>query len=252
MPPVVGLSYWSTGGNPVKQAVLRQLEPWTAVELLDPDTEHPDLVERGYDLYHMAKRRRPSLRDLARAADAGTPTLNPPVGAWLTSDRPLRAAALRAHDVPVPAFAYATAAEVPFDPPVVVKPRWEWVGNAHEFSVVRDGPVAFAGRQFVERYVRYDRVLKVYTLGADRWAVDTSDRYRAATADSRIDALVDRVQSIFGLSVFEVDLAVSGDRLLVLDVNPAVSLRGVDRTDAVAAYVGLVRDSVRARLVAGT
>jgi hypothetical protein len=228
MKPVVGIAYWRDGGNPVKRTVIDRMEQWASVDLLDPETEHADMQTRAYDLYHMAKRRRGSLFNLERASAAGIPTVNPPGSAWLSSDRFMRSKLLEDNEFPVPAYEYGTADQISLGPPVVVKPRWEWSQDAHDFETISARPVEFDGRKLVERYVPHDRVLKAYGIGDRVRFVEGPDRPRETVPPSSVRNLFARVQSVLDLTVFEVDIAITGDDCCVFDVNPVVSLAGVE------------------------
>jgi hypothetical protein len=67
--------------NPIKSALFGAIGEWAEVIVLDPEREHPELPSYDLDLYHMARRRGPSLADLGRASRAGIATVDPYEGA---------------------------------------------------------------------------------------------------------------------------------------------------------------------------
>jgi glutathione synthase/RimK-type ligase-like ATP-grasp enzyme len=239
MVPRVGISYWDTGGNPRKQAVFERLREWCELDVLDPEREHPELAAGEYDLYHMAKRRHASLLDLQRAATAGSRVLNAPHAARITSDRVARLSRLESAGVPLPAYQYGRADAIDLEPPVVVKPRFEFGEGAHDFSFVTDGPIAFDGPRLVERYLDYDRAYKLYVLGERCRAVEVTDEWMERPPPPAVTEILASVRSRFDLSVFEIDVIRTDGELSVLDVNPAVSLRGLD--DGASLYNELLR-----------
>ncbi len=242
----VGISYWEAGGNQMKQRVFRALADHVTVTLLDPTTEHTDLDARGFDLYHLAKRRAASLRDLHRAALAGIPTLNPPVGVALTSDRVATLDVLSQGGIPVPAYEYGRASDVSLTPPVIVKTRHETDVAAHDHDVFFEEAPAFAGARLVQQYLPETRHLKVYRLGAAIRVVELGAGrgvvHRELDPTPQLVALTDRIAALTGLSLFEVDV-LDGPLPVVVDVNPVVSLAGV--ADAERVYLAFLLSQLR-------
>jgi hypothetical protein len=236
--PRLGIAYRQAGDNPLKHRVFERLRSWADVELLDPTCEHPDIAARGFDLYHMAKRRHESLSDLERVART-TPTVNPPEGAWLTSDRVARHVALERAGVPVPPAEFGPVDAVDLEPPVVVKSRLEWAPDSHERVVVESGPLDFEGERFVEAFVEPTRVYKVYALGGTVRAVECTDGDSEVTPSAAIVDLVDSIRAATGLRLFEADVLEDGG-WQVVDVNPVVSLRGIG--DAADRYEAFLRE----------
>jgi glutathione synthase/RimK-type ligase-like ATP-grasp enzyme len=238
--PTIAISHWADRENPVKRRLIDALREWAEVVLLDPRTEHPDLVTRGFDLYHMAGWYPEALRDLRRANRAGLRTVNPYYGARATADR-LACAQIRRHGgVRAPGFQYGTAEEITLDPPVVIKPRWELGEDGHEFAIVRSGDLAFDGERLVERFVVRRRSYKIYRVGDAVRSVRGigTEASTEVAATSRIRTLTDRIAALFGLSLFEMDVVVHKN-WYVIDVNPVASLREID--DGTEIYERLIR-----------
>ncbi|MFC6733032.1 MULTISPECIES: RimK family alpha-L-glutamate ligase [unclassified Haladaptatus] len=234
----MGISYWPVGGNQTKQRVFRRLGERVEVTFLDPSADHPDLVAHEFDLYHLAKRRTESIRDLHRAARAGVPTLNPPAAVAQSSDRVATLDALRRGGIPVPDYQYNAATDVTFDPPYIIKTRHETDDGAHDHDVVLTGRPAFDGVKLVQEYVLATRHLKVYRVGATVRVVELGLVRGAVRGELEptpaLVALTEHVAALTGLSLFEVDV-LDGHEPLVVDVNPVVSLAGV--ADAESVYL---------------
>jgi len=243
--PTVAISYYEDRGNPLKFELFDRLRAWADLELLDPEREHPDLADRGLDLYHMARWRRGALADLERACEAGIPTLNSYRGAAQLEDRLERCETLRDHGFHVPDFQYGRAEEITLRPPVVVKPRREIVSGSHTFTLVRSAPIDFEGERFVQRYVVPRRSYKIFRVGE---RVRTTRHERPDGKPSEVETrrrfaeLTDAVADLYDLSVFELDIVVHKN-LYVIDVNPVVSLEGVG--DAVDIYEECIRERIR-------
>ncbi|WP_158055815.1 ATP-grasp domain-containing protein [Halorussus halophilus] len=243
--PTIAISYYEDRGNPLKHQLFDRLRSWTDLRILHPETEHPDLAEMGFDFYHMAAWRHAALADLRRARKAEVPTLNSYHGAATTEDRLARCRTLRNEGVRVPPFEFGRAEQITLGPPVLVKPRHELGDGGHEFRVVYSGSLEFDGERFVERYVVPRRSYKIFGVGDQTRAtrhippdgtpkeVETPRRFRELTAE---------IADLFDLGLFELDVVVHKG-LYVIDVNPVVSLAGVD--DAVDIYESLLREAVR-------
>jgi hypothetical protein len=240
MVPRIGISYWHSGGNPTKQALFDRLREWCDLDVLDPEREHPALTRGEYDLYHMAKRRAASLLDLRRAATSSIPVLNAPTAARVTSDRVARLAHLETTGIPLPNYQFGRAETIDLQPPVVVKPRWEFGTNPHEFSIVDGDPITFDGIRLVEEHIAYDRAYKLYAIGDTHRAVEVTDSWTECTPPRTVTDCFDRVCDRFDLDVFEVDVAVTDGEPCLLDVNPAVSLRGIE--DGIEQYDRLLQE----------
>lgn len=249
--PSVGISDYADTSNAIKRELYDRVRRWADLELLDPETGHPDLPERGFDLYHMARWSRQSLSDLRRARSAGIPTVNSYDGAATTEDRLARTRRIEAAGIRVPAYAFGPADEVALDPPVVVKPRHELEPGGHEFAVVFAGPLSFPGERFVQAYVVPRRSYKVFHVGEHvrstrhppGFGVDRAMRplARETSTSSMVVGLTDAIAEAFDLRLFELDLVVHKGTS-VIDVNPVVSLDGVG--DAVEIYETLLRRSL--------
>lgn len=236
--PKIAISHWADRHNPVKRRLLDALEEWAKVVLLDPRAEHPDLATRGFDLYHMAGWYPEALQDLRRADRAGIRTINPYYGARATADRLACGQIRRYGGVRAPEFQYGRAEEITLEPPVIVKPRWELQEGGHEFTIVRSGDVAFDGERLVERLVAPRRSYKIHRVGGAVRGVREADPPTEVGATGRMRALTDRVVELFGLSLFEMDVVVHKN-WYVIDVNPVVSLAGIE--DGTEIYERLIR-----------
>ena len=249
--PTIGISDYAASPNSMKRRLYDRLDSWAEVVHLDPDEEHPDLAGMGLDLFHLARWSRASLCDLERAQAAGIPTVNGYEGAAATEDRLGRCRRLEEAGIRVPEYDFGVAEEITLEPPVVVKPRHELEPAGHEFEVVYSGPLAYDGERLVQRYVVPHRSYKVFRVGEHVRATRHSPGFgvsRQARATARESAtprpvvgLVDRVESLFGLALFELDLVLHKG-LYVIDVNPVVSLTGVP--DGVDIYEALIRRSI--------
>lgn len=245
MVPRIGISCLTDGSNPVKAALFSKIDEWAQIVTLDPETEHPDLLAYDLDLYHMARRRAASLSDLERACRGGITTVNPYVGARLFADRFRSSSVLRDAGLPVPATRYGPADEIDLETPVVLKPRYELGPARHETSVVSEGELQFSGRTLVQAYVPHDRACKLYRIGSETRAVEGAEATRQPTREcdvtSKMAAIADRIAELTSMELFEVDIVV-GDDLYVVDVNAAVSARGIE--DGVSIYERLLRTKV--------
>lgn len=236
--PSIAISHWADRENPTKRRLLGALEEWAEVTLLDPRTEHPDLATRGFDLYHMAGWYPEALRDLRRADRSDVRTINPYHGARATADRLACGQIRRYGGVRAPEFQYGTAEEVTLEPPVILKPRWELQERGHEFTIVRSGGLSYEGERLVEAFVAPRRSYKIHRVGEAVRAVRETETTREVETTARIRGLTDRVAALFGLSLFEMDVVVHKN-WYVIDVNPVVSLQGVE--DGAEIYERLIR-----------
>lgn len=241
--PTIAITHWADRESPIKRRMLDALREWADVTLLDPRAEHPELATRGYDLYHMAGWYPEALRDLRRADRAGVRTINPYYGARATADRLACGRIRRYGGVRAPEFQYGTVEEVTLEPPVVVKPRWELQEGGHAFTIVRSGDLEFDGERFVERFVAPGRSYKIYRVGEAVRGVREADAPTEVETTGRMRALTERIRALFGLSLFEMDVVVHKN-WYVVDVNPVVSLRGVE--DGAEVYERLIRSRLSA------
>lgn len=249
--PTIGVSDHADTPNEIKRRIYDRVRNWADLELIDPESEHPDLAEMGLDLYHMARWSRWSLADLERAAEAEIPTVNTYDGASTTEDRLVRNQRMEDAGIRVPSYEYGPAEEISLEPPVLVKPRHELAPGGHDFSVVYSGEVDFPGERFVQRYVLPRRSYKVFHVGEHVRStrhppgsgVDRAMRplARETPTSRKVEELADAVADLFDLVLFELDLVVHKG-VYVVDVNPVVSLDGVE--DAVDVYDELLRRSV--------
>ncbi|HET7324432.1 MAG TPA: hypothetical protein VFJ06_08880 [Halococcus sp.] len=229
--PNIGISYPSTRSrtNPVKRWLFAEISEWADVTLLDPNTEHPDLVSRGFDLYHMARQSNGSLADLQRACRGSVRTVNPSAGVELLTDRLRCLQRLEANCVRVPDYAYGRCEEIDLEPPVVVKPRNEIDDTCHDLMTVLDGPLEFDGERLVEKHVP-GQCVKIHRLGDEIRAVATPDAEqtppRECEPTRQMTAIAERIADVTGMTLFEVDF-VGDEDLFVIDVNSAVSVSGV-------------------------
>lgn len=249
--PRIGISCLADGSNPVKATLFPKIGEWAEVVTLDPETEHNDLLEYDLDLYHMVRRRAASLSDLERACRGGITTINPYVGARLFADRLNSSKVLRDAGLPVPTFQYGRPEHIDLDTPVILKPRYELGPTRHDISVISEDTIQFSGQKFVQEYVPHDRVYKIYQFGTETKAVEGTEATRQPTREcevtDRLTAIADRIRQLTNMDLFEVDL-VGGDDLYVVDVNAAVSARGI--ADGVAIYERLLYSKVHNTLSA--
>lgn len=215
---------------------------WADVLTLDPTVEHPDLLDHDLDLYHMARRRAPSLEDLGRAYRGGVPTVNPYASARSLVDRVECTRLLDAGGITVPRYRYTEADGIEFDTPVIGKPRYELGPSRHDFETSSGGSLDFEGERLIQEYVPHTRAIKLYRLGSETRAVEGTEASRQPTRacepTGRLLAVADRVQRVTGAELFEVDV-IDGEELYVVDVNAAVSMRGVP--DGCDVYEALLR-----------
>lgn len=245
MTPTIAIA--TDESNPIKSALFEAIGKWAEVIVLDPEREHPELPEYDLDLYHMARRRGPSLADLGRASRTGIATVNPYEGVRTLVDRYACARTVAESGLRTPAAQYGQASEIDLDPPVITKPRYELGPLRHQVEVLADGEIDFEGERFVQEYVPHEETIKLYRLGEATRAVTGIEashqptRERAVGADAL--AIADRLQERTGLELFEVDLLAGEGSYYVVDVNAAVSMRGA--SDGYAAYETLLSDRVR-------
>lgn len=246
----IALSYPSRGANPLKTDVFSDLTTWADVRWLDPQIDHPGLVNERIDLYHMARQQPASLRDLGRVCRAGIPTINPYEGVVLLADRFACTRQLAEIGIRVPESQYGRATEIELEPPVIVKSRYEIGSGDHEILRFDDDP-DFTGQQFVQKYVPHTREIKLHCASEAVRAVaidPTHDRCRECAVTPQLRSIAERIRQLTGMELFEVDL-VGDDALFVVDVNPAISLRGV--ADGKAVYETLLSQPLRDRSVEG-
>lgn len=241
--PHVAISYWRDGRNPVKTRLLDRVQRWADLTVLDPETDHPHLDTMGIDLFHAAGWQPAALADLKRAVGAGIPTINSYEGAQLTADRVACNRARLAGGLKTPRFQFGTAEEITLKPPVLIKPRYELGPGSHDFEVAYTRDYEFEGSKFVQEYIVPRRSYKVYGVGSVRRAVRLAGHEDVPVETAlprKFGDLADRVSELYGLSLFEMDV-VTHKALYVIDVNPVVSLLGVE--DGAAIYDRLLRTS---------
>ncbi|SFR35896.1 hypothetical protein [Halogeometricum limi] len=239
--PRIGITYKKRHGNPVKYRLFERLRSWADVVVLDHRRRHPDLPEMELDLYHMAGWSPAAFADFEVAREAGIPTVNSYAGAVQTEDRLLAARACVDAGLPFVPFEYGRADEITLKPPVVVKPRHELEPGGHRLDVVFSGALRFEGERLVERYVVPARSFKVFGVGSEIRASERhsrTDAWEEVRVPGRFVELAAEVSTLFDLSVFELDVVVHKS-YYVIDVNPVVSLDGVE--DAVEVYETVLR-----------
>ncbi|WP_254545691.1 hypothetical protein [Halomarina pelagica] len=242
--PRVGVSYrFDARANPVKRRLFRAMEAWADVVRLDAFEAHPDLWRYDLDCLHVARCTPASLADMRRADLAGVRTVNAADGARLACDRLARGRLLRDLGVRVPRFEWGPAGAISLDLPVIAKRRYEFVDADHDHRVIDGGPIDFAGERFVEALVSDGVPYKCYRIGEATCVVSADDEADPRPVDpppGTVD-LVRRVSDALGLALCEVDvLRVERGPPYVVDVNPAVSLRGVP--DGGALYESFLRE----------
>ncbi len=252
----IAISYWEEGGNPVKRELVQRLGEKYDVEVLDPEREHPTIADGEARLYHMAKRREESLRDLERAYRNGVRTLNTPEGAYTAVDRLETLRTLEEAGVPVPDYEYGNIEDVDIDTPVVSKPRTELGEDRHrvEFFGYISHPdidtigaeMDFVDKRLVQEYVDGRRHIKAYRLGDRVRAVeiDSTDIGHGTEieTDRELERLVHMAGDSIGLSFMEVDLVDGRGEYHAVDVNSTGNLGGVQ--EAVELYQGLIEEKL--------
>jgi|GEM_PF-2932743 glutathione synthase/RimK-type ligase-like ATP-grasp enzyme len=249
--PTVGVADYRNA-NELKRQLYDRVRTWADLRLLNPDRDHPALVEMGLDCFHMARWTPHSLRDLQRAEAGKIPTVNSHRGAATTVDRLAKCRRIETAGIHVPRYEFGTAEEISLDPPVVVKPRDEFASGGHELGVIFAGDIDFPGERFVQRYIAPRMSFKLFQIGEHsrstrhppRSGVDRSMRSlaRETATTAKFERLLATVAGLFGLNLFELDVVVHKG-VYVIDVNPVVSLDGVE--DAVEVYDELLRRSAR-------
>jgi glutathione synthase/RimK-type ligase-like ATP-grasp enzyme len=245
MTPTIAVA--TDGSNPIKSALFSAVDGWGEVLILDPEREHPDLLDHDLDLYHMARRRGPLLADLRRACEVGIETVNAYEEARTLVDRQACEKMLADAGLRTPATQYGQAEGIDLDPPLIAKPRYELGPLRHQVEVLADGELDFDGEHFVQEYVPHEESIKLYQLGTETRAVTGVEASRQPTrereATEGLCAIADRIRERTGLELFEVDLVAGEEDYYVVDVNAAVSMRGA--SDGYAAYETLLYDRVQ-------
>jgi len=162
--PTVGVADYRNASE-CKPQVYDRVRTWADLRLLDPERDHPDLTEMGLNLFHMARWTPHSLQDLRRAEAGEIPTVNSHHGAAVTADRLAKCRRIETAGIRVPPYEFGSAEEISLGPPVVVKPRDEFVSGGHEFAVVFAGEIDFAGERFVHRYIVPRMSFKLFQIG---------------------------------------------------------------------------------------
>ena len=249
--PTVGVADYRNASER-KHQVYDRVRTWADLRLLDPERDHPDLAEMGLDCFHMARWTPQSLRDLQRAEENEIPTVNSHRGASATVDRLATCRLVETAGITVPPYEFGTTEEISLDPPVVVKTRDEFAPGGHDLSVVVAGDIDFPGERFVQRYIAPKMSFKLFRIGEHsrstrhppRSGVNRSMRSlaRETATTAKFEALLATVADIFDLNLFELDVVVHKS-VYVIDVNPVVSLQGVE--DGVEMYDELLSGSAR-------
>jgi ribosomal protein S6--L-glutamate ligase len=240
--------------NPVLTAVMEQLASRHEVAVYDARTlpagygrapglqEPPDVV--------LLKSRSPEARRVARTAEAaGSLVVNPPAATAATLDRAATADALAAAAVPAPrSWSYpalrdlATAAtDLPW--PLVVKSRTSSKNDLVRLVRGADDLAELLPERGEEPVVAQEFAandgfdIKVWVIGADlsvarrRSALDSVDK----SSDEHLDPAdlpegwlraARGAGAALGLQLYGVDLLISGDGPMVVDVNPFPGFRG--------------------------
>lgn len=239
--PRIGIAYPQDSGNPVKHQLFDRLRSWAEIRLLDPKRHHPELPEFGLDLYHMARWSSAAYADFELANKAGIPTINSYHGARITEDRVRSARVCVEHGLPFIEYEYGTVDEITLEPPVLIKPRHEVGNGGHNFRLVYSGEILFEGKRMVERYIVPNRAFKIFNVGKHVRTTELcsqSEQWEEVDTSLRFAELAEDVAALFDLTLFELDIVVHKTYYIV-DINPVVSLEGVD--DALKLYETLIR-----------
>lgn len=162
--PTIGVADYRNASER-KRRLYDRVRTWADLRLLDPERDHPDLPEMGFDCFHMARWTPHALRDLQRAEDGGIPTVNSYEGAATTVDRLAKCRRIERAGLRVPPYEFGPAEEIALDPPVVVKSRDEFVSGGHDLFVIFAGEIDFAGERFVQRYIAPKMSFKLFQVG---------------------------------------------------------------------------------------
>lgn len=241
MDPKLIISYRKEGIELEKDRVFDAVETWSEVSYLDPEIDHPEILNesyRKYDLYHMAKTRDPSLRDLERAEKNNIKTINPYKGARLVDDRYESLKLIEMFGVKIPKTYYGRHEDIELGYPLVSKPRFE--GQGHLFDILEK---PYIGEKLVQEIINYDESLKIYKVGENNRCIrmvgiNPFDRDYTSTEEVKVESymedIVDRIHQATGLKLFEVDVLQNEEGNFVVDVNSMVGLQNV--SDAVDIY----------------
>ncbi len=237
----IAVSYKKEGKEVEKDRVFDFLDRWAYVDYFDPEKEHPEFEKdsfRIYDLYHMAKTRDTSLKDLRRAENKGVKTINPYSGAKLVDDRYESIKVLEKKGINVPKSEYGRFDEISLEFPLVSKERFE--GDGHDIELIK---TPYRGKKFVQEFINYDDSFKLYKVGENIRCVMLScrgffDRDYVSSVEIGVDEymedIVEDISEVTGLKLFEVDVLKSHKGLYVVDVNSMVGLQNVN--DGVEIY----------------
>lgn len=255
-------------GMPVE--VIRQLDAWGHhVDVLRPGgalTRMTDLVAAGsHDAWVLKTvSGGPGLTLLEAAAAAGLVTVNDARAIRGVRDKALAAAIGRGRGLPVPqTWAAATPellTEVPeSEYPLVVKPANGSSGRAVHLVATPERLAALTpelrgeGLLIAQPYVPNPGVdIKVYCVAGDLYATERRSplhpehphRERRVPLSREVAAVAAQVGAVYGLDLYGLDVLLTPDGPVVVDVNDFPSFRQVP--DAVARVAAAVLDLARA------
>lgn len=251
--PRIAVSYIKEGREPEKDKIMEALDTWADVKYLDPELDHleidTDKFKKEFGLYHMAKTRDTSLRDLGRADKRGIKTINPYSAAMLVDDRYESMLKLKESEdgsgFLVPETEYGRYEDIKMDPPYVVQHRKE--GEGHDIELHYEKK-PFEGEKVVQKFIDYDSFVKLYNLGDAVRTVEYKqddpkiDRaYREGIEiepDNYLKDISEKIKYSVGLKLFEADLLEKDGNLYVVDVNSMAGMHKVK--DAVKVYNDLI------------
>ncbi|WP_225847651.1 RimK family alpha-L-glutamate ligase [Streptomyces sp. HPF1205] len=249
--------------------VVRQLDAWGHhVDVLRPGgslLRMTDLVAAGsHDAWVLKTvSGGPGLTVLEAAACAGLVTVNDARAIRGVRDKALAAAIGRRHGLPMPST-YAAArpehfAEIPeSEYPLVVKPANGSSGRSVHLVATPERLTALVpelrgeGLLIAQPYVPNPGIdIKVYCVGGDIYATehrsplhpDHPHRGRLVPLSREVAAVAARVGAVYGLDLYGLDVLLTPDGPVVVDVNDFPSFRQVP--DAVARVAGAVLDLAR-------
>jgi ribosomal protein S6--L-glutamate ligase len=232
------------------------------VDLVVPEAEALDRREPSprHDLYVLRSQTAPALRWAAALAKGGAPVINTAQATALARDKVATAIMLSAAGVPVSPSWTTGRARLLFPPPAAgalsLEPPTGRDGiGAHRVSDIATLDVAeeltdahgLPLSLFVQREAPANGVhLKVYAIAGDFWAMTRSFPARTvldklgtpALLTPEIHAAVARCGRVLGLELYGVDVLVTGNRFVVVDVDAFPGYKGVaEAPEALAAYL---------------
>lgn len=233
----VAVAYWMDKGNPIKQEARKKMENSSLYSLywLDPKIEHPRLQENGINLFHMSKQRKESMNDL-RGFEQKRSVLNSEKAIKQTNNRLESIKNLQNYGIPVPEWDFGRDYEICLDTPVIAKSPHEGYSSGHSHQLFFDEEVSYDGDRLVQEFLE-GPTLKGYRMPhledrpkvfAEIMGERRNKEGQEVLPSSEMTEIVEEVHGATDLEMFEVDMILSDEGYNVVDVNPFVSLRGIE------------------------